>query len=376
MLYGLTRYSQWGYDNDYASNVPRYLTDVAPQAQPYLLLLLAWVWVAWMAWRRDDGARLVAAAALLFVPFAMFIANRNLQLRDALPLVYLSYVAFGLAAAWSIRAVIHALSHRAAEPVLIALAVVLGGIFAVQQASTLRSGTLFASEDGDARSWGSAVVQQNAAWLSQNLPQGSRILSSRLYFSSLYVETGGRFEIDQMPTVRVDVDPSREGLLVPASNLFRWGETDVRPYRPGDDWLYLRQYPGKAYWIALSQRELMEYIGTREIDYVVLTGDDLSFSSVAYASYFSAHPAFTLIYHQRPNPADEFFVYRVDRAQLGTMPYPMTTSPSSFDALQRETGLPRSQIERLLGVPVRVSDAEAGLTQREELEAVSGVLSR
>jgi hypothetical protein len=376
MLYGLTLYSQWGYNNDYASNVARYLTDVAPQAQPYLLLLLAWAWVAWMAWRRDDGARLLAAAALLFLPFALFIANRNLQLRDALPLIYLSYVALGLAAAWSVRAVAATLSHRAAEPALVAVAAALAAVFIVQQGGALRSGTLFASEDGDARSWDSAIVERNAGWMSANLPEGSRILSSRLYFSSLFVETGGRFEIDQLPTVRVDIDPARQDLLVPASNLFRWGETGLRPYRPGDDWLYLRQYPGKAYWIALSQRELMEYMGAREIDYVVLTGDDVTFSSLAYASYFSAHPAFRLIYHERATPADEFFVFRVDRSHLGTMPYPMTTSPSSLEALERETGMPRALIERRLGVPVRVTDAEAGLSQREELEAVSGILSR
>jgi hypothetical protein len=185
------------------------------------------------------------------------------------------------------------------------------------------------------------------------------------------VNSGGRFYIHQMPTVRVDIDPERDGMLVPASNLFRWGESDVRPYRRGDDWLYLRQYPGKGYWIGMSQQELMEYIGSREIDYVTLTGDDGTFSSLAYASYFSAHPAFTLMYHERESHTDQFFVYGVDRTKLGTIDYAMTTSPGSYEALQRITGLTRAALEWKLGVPVRVTDVETGLTPREELEAIT-----
>jgi hypothetical protein len=255
---------------------------------------------------------------------------------------------------------------------LVGALAMLGVIFVVQQNAAFRDqNERLASIGIDASSWNNAFVRDNAAWMATHLPEGSHVLSSRLHFSSLHVNSGGRLYIHQMPTVRVDIDPARDGMLVPASNLFRWGEIEVRPYRRGDDWLYLRQYPGKEYWIALSQQELMEYIGTREIDYVTLTGDDGTFSSLAYASYFSMHPAFTLMYHQRHSHEEQFFVYGVDRAKLGSIDYAMTTSPASFDALQRHTGLTPAALEWRLGVPIRVSDVETGLTPREELEALS-----
>jgi len=373
MLAGLTRYSEWGYNNDYVSNVPRYLTRIAPEAQPYLLLLSAWAWVAFAAWRRDNGARLIAAAALLFAPFALFIANRDLQLRDALPLIYLSYIALGLAAAWAIRALAATLSHRAAEPLLLGVLAVLGTVFATQQAFVFRNDNEAAASMGvQSASWDSEFVRENATWMTEHLPAGSRVLSSRLYFSSLDVRTDGRFRIHQMPTVRVDITPDRDHLLTPASNLFRWGESDVRPYRRGDDWMYLRRFPGKDYWIGMSQQELMEYIGARRIDYIVLTGDDATFSSLGYASYFTLHPAFTLLYHDEVSPSQQFFVYRVDRSRLGSIDYPLNINPSSFEALQRETGLAPAALEWTLGVRIRVSSMETGISPQEELEAVSG----
>jgi hypothetical protein len=196
------------------------------------------------------------------------------------------------------------------------------------------------------------------------------VLTSRLYFSSLHVNTDARFRIFQMPTVRVDVDPAANQLLAPRSNLFRWGEHDVRPYSEGDAWMYLRQYPGKDYWIAMSQGELMEYIAARQIDYVAVTGDDATFSPLAFASYFSAHPAFKLMYHDERSYADQFFVYRVDRSRLAVIDYPVTTSVASLDALQRETGLPAAALEWRLGASLRLTDLEAGLSAREELDAV------
>jgi hypothetical protein len=160
-------------------------------------------------------------------------------------------------------------------------------------------------------------------------------------------------------------------MLVPRSNLFRWGENEVRPYADGDGWMYLRQYPGKAYWIALSQGELMEYIAARQIDYVTVSGDDATFSPLAYALYFGAHPAFELVYHDTRSASDQFFVYRVDRAQLGVIEFPLMTSASSFQALQRGTALTPVALEGKLGAPLRISDLETGLSPREEQEAIT-----
>jgi len=171
--------------------------------------------------------------------------------------------------------------------------------------------------------------------------------------------------------VRVDIDRSADLMLTPRSNVFRWGENDVRPYAAGDDWMYLRQYPGKAYWIALSQGELMDYIDARQIEYVMISGDDVTFSPLMYALYFSAHPAFELIYHDARSAADQFFVYRVDRSRLAVIDFSLMTSASSLDALRRETALTPATLERELGVLLRLGDLESGLSPREEQEAVS-----
>ncbi|MEX2225016.1 MAG: hypothetical protein WEB52_01050 [Dehalococcoidia bacterium] len=372
VLYGLEASAGWKADVAYFRTVPDYLLTVAPQAQPYFALALAWPWLAWRAARGDESARLIFAFATLFLAFTMHAANRALQLRDALPLVYLSYLALGLAAAWGVKALARTLAHRTAEPLLMTSLAVLGTIFVVQQGSTFRDENVAAAAMGvDAGSWDNEFVRENAAWMSAHLPAGSHVLTSRLYFTSLHVQTDARFRLYQVPTVRVDVDASAREMLTPRSNLFRWGEHDVRPYARDDRWLYLRQYPGKAYWIALSQGELMDYVAAREIDYVTVSGDDVTFSPLAYASYFSAHPAFELIYHDARSAADQFFVYRVDRARLGIIDYPMTTSASSYDALQRESGLTPPSLAGKLGVPVRLSDLEAGLSPREEQAAVT-----
>ena len=57
--------------------------------------------------------------------------------------------------------------------------------------------------------------------MEEHLPAGSTVLMSRLYFSSIHVETKKRFRVKQLPTVRIDIDPKREPLLEARSNLFR-----------------------------------------------------------------------------------------------------------------------------------------------------------
>jgi hypothetical protein len=199
------------------------------------------------------------------------------------------------------------------------------------------------------------------------------VLSTRLYFSALHTETGGRFEIRQMPTVRVDIEPGSRGLLTPASNLFRWEDRSVRPPRTGDGWLYLRRFPGKGYWVGLRQEELLEYIVAHDIEYVVLTGEDVAFSTLQYADYFSAHPAFSLLHRLRASETDQFFAYAVDREKLARNIHSMAISRADLAALEREAGMSRAQIERAVGQPIRVTDMERGLSQREEWAAVSGI---
>jgi 4-amino-4-deoxy-L-arabinose transferase-like glycosyltransferase len=377
LLYGLTRYSSWPYPNDYLSSVPDYLSSVAPQAQPYLLLALAWPVVAWRAQRGDEPSRTVVLAALLFAPFALFIANRGLQLRDALPIVYLSYVALGVAAATLLPRLRAVLDVPHANALLYAGVAFAGIAFAVHQAGVFRAENDEAASIGvRADNWDSSFVRDIAGWMSSNLPEGANVLSSRLYFSSIHTETEGRFHIRQMPTVRVDVtrSPNSETpLLVAKSNLFRWEDEAVRPTQPDDSWLYLRRFPGKGYWVGLRQEELLEYIVAHEIDFVVLTGEDVAFSTLQYADYFAAHPAFTLLYRMRASSSDQFFAYAVDRQMLFHNFHSTAISESDLAALEQQSGLSANEIEGALGTPLRVTDFERGLSTREEWGAISGI---
>ncbi len=375
MLYGLTRYSSWGYPNDYLATVPRYLTTVAPAAQPFFLIVAAWSWIAVRALvRRDDASRLIVAAALLFVPFALFSANRSLQLRDSLPIVYLSYAVLGIGLADGLRALRGALARPVGEVVLFAAVAVIGGSFALHQsASFMLSNDQASSGEVRADAWNNPFARDIARWMDANLPAGSRVLTSRLYFSSLYVNTGGRFEIRQLPTVRVDVDTRGGTLLVPRSNLFRWGDLDLRGGQPGDQWLYLKQFPGKGYWVGLSQQELLAYTGAHDVDYIVLTGDDVAFSSIAYASYFSGHPAFKLVHTEQYSRSDQVFVYSVDRSRLQPVAHSAVITPSNMAELRRQTGLTAGEIEQRLGTPLRIADADYGLSDRERWAAIAGI---
>jgi hypothetical protein len=209
--------------------------------------------------------------------------------------------------------------------------------------------------------------------MSANLPAGANVLSSRLYFSSLHVETDGRFDIRQMPTVRVEIDAEGDNLLNAGGNLFRWEDRAVRPTRASDTWLSLRRFPGKGYWVGLSQQELLEYIVAHEIDYIVLTGEDAAFSTLHYASYFSGHPAFTLLEHAHATGSDQFFAFAVNRQELFAREHSLAISPRDMAALEAETGMTSDEISWAMRTRVRVTDHDRGLSAREEFAAVNGI---
>ena len=366
LLYGLTRYSTWPYPNHYFTTLPDYLMTVAPAAQPFLLLALSWPLIGFLAWRRDEGARLMIVAAAMLLPFAVFAANRGLQLRDALPLVYLSYVALGAASTLVATRAGEFVSEERTRVALAALCIVAAALFAVHQAVSFRADAQASSSVGlRSDSWDSPFVRNAAHWMHANVPAGSRVLSSRLYFSSLHVRTEGRYEIRQLPTVRVDVDAQRPGVLQPASNLFRWGETDVRAPSPDESWIYLRQFYGKGYWVALSEEELLAYIDEQAIDYIVLTGEDVAFSSLQLALSLSRNPAFTLLQHEAASASDQLFVYAIDRARLAPISHDLAITPYDLNALEQRTDLNPSQLGSLIGTPIRRTDLDFGMSAAE-----------
>jgi hypothetical protein len=372
LLYGLTKHSGWPYPNEYHSTIPRYMLQVAPQMQPYFPIVAAWVWVGWQAWRGDERARLLFAAAALFAPFALFAANRWLQLRDALPLVYLSYIVLGLAAAdlWG-RIRPHLVGAVAMQGAL-AAAALLAVALAAHQAHAFNAFTereRVASQQ--AGSWNSPYTREVAAWMRTSIPAGSRIMTSRQYFTGLHVETGARFSIRQLPTVRVDVTGG-DPLVHARGNLFRWEDTQLRPTRAGDTWLHLQQFPNKGYWVGLNQQELLEFVEAHDIEYVVLTGDDVAFSSSAYAWYFTANPAFQLLETIAGTGGDRMFAYKVDHTRMDTISHSTSIHPRSAAALEQATGLSPEELSSALGTKLRVTDRDGQLSDRELNAALAG----
>jgi hypothetical protein len=373
LLAGLTLFSSWPYPNDYLTQIPRYLWRVAPQMQPYFLIVIAWMWVSYRATRGENASRLLLVAAALFAPFALFAANRWLQLRDALPLVYLSYVALGVAASDLLFGARHRMNDWGATPVLAAAACGIAAAFIAHEALTFRDVTdREQAARTEAGSWDSPYTRSVAAWMEENIPEGSNVLTSRLYFSGIHVQTDARYSIRQLPTVRVSIDPDASPMVQARSNLFRWGESDLRPTQAGDTWLHLQQFPGKGYWVGLSEEELLEYIELNQIEYVVLAGGDVAFSSNAYAWYFSAHPAFSLLGTIDGTGSDRMFGYAVDRSKLEPVGHSTSMPPRSFAAFEAQTGLSLAQASSALGTPLYVTDQDAGLSERELAAALSG----
>jgi hypothetical protein len=165
--------------------------------------------------------------------------------------------------------------------------------------------------------------------------------------------------------VRVDVDPQRPGVLQPESNLFRWGETDVRAPSPGESWIYLRQFHGKGYWVALSEEEFLAYVDEQAIDYIVLTGDDVAFSSLQLAVYLSSHPAFTLLHHEAASASDQLFVYEIDPARLAPIRHDLAITPYDLSTLELQTQLSPSQLGALIGTPIRKTGLDFGMSAAE-----------
>ncbi len=373
VLYTLEAHDGWDYPVSYWTSVPRYLRTVAPSAQPYLLLLASLGWLGVRACKRDDDARLLIIVAVMFAPFALFAANRGLQLRDALPIIYIAHIALGLVAADVARYARRSLASPTQEMALAVVIALAAGVFVVHQMR------VFSSDNADAAavgvrfdSWDSDFVQEIAASMDEHIPPGATVVTSRLYFSSLHVETGGQYRIRQMPTVAVNLDTGRDELIARRSNLFRWEDPELRPARPGDTWLWLKRFEGKNYWVGLGQQELLEYVDAHDAAYVLLTGEDVAFSSLHAAPYLSGHPAFELIDAQHVSTADQYLLYRVDRTQLALRPHPTAISPEDAGALADETGWTLDRIARALGTPIRITDINEGLSARERQDALAG----
>lgn len=324
---GLERNSGWPFPWDYIHNVPEYVSSIlAVWVKPLALIALAWVYVAYRAARGSLGDRLLLLGLLLFMPFALFVANRGLNLRDILPVIYLSYVALargGIALAMWVAAKVGEQFTPATGGALAALLVL--GVFSWYAVPELgRFANVQAGFDPTAvrqNNWDNPLVHRTAAWMDEHVPPGTPVMSGRLYYSQLYVLTEGRYAWWQLPTVRVEFDDSAPA-LVRATTMFRW-EDHLMAEGPGEPWLYLRRYPVKGYYVGLSERDLLDDLAEHEIGYVIVTGDDAGFSSLSLLPYFEDHPAFRNVTSFVEDAQNQVYVFQVDSSRL------VPTSPAA-----------------------------------------------
>jgi 4-amino-4-deoxy-L-arabinose transferase-like glycosyltransferase len=330
----------WQYDSNYLANVPAYLDRIfLPNVQPAPLILAAWAWVLFMAAKGKMEAGVIVVALLLYASFFLMVADRGLSLRDQLPVVYLSYLALGGAAAWLVKSIaaidfgraVRSLGGAGAVTVVVALA----GIAALSGTSLLQARAVALQDD-----WENPLARQTAAWIDENVDPGASILSSRLYYSQLYFLTRGAYPVHQLPTVEVELD-TEPGTAVPLrrrSTLFRW-ENHVMPADvPGEAWLYLTRYPEKGYFVAMAEDDLLAELRSSETAYVIVSSLDAGFSSPSFNRYFEANPGFELVHVISATSADEVRIYRVDRGQLAPHKVPAEVTRQTYEYLVAALG--------------------------------------
>lgn len=346
--------TSWPFPKDHLRAVPQYLWQVAtPNSQPWPLVALGLLWVIARS-RSSQQARLLTLGLALFVPFALFVANRTFAFRDLLPMLYLAYVgAAGLAAFYIKQA-----SARAGPMVVSGIVVAGIAIFGIVQTQELVNERLpFDRSVVTEANWDNPLVHSTAAWITENVPEGEHIMASRLYFSQLYVLDEARHPIYQLPTLRVEVSSSGGPILERVTTLFRWEDHRLGPAYEDERWLYARRYPVKQYYVALSEHDLLRELEEREIDYLVLTGEDTGFSSFTYLDYFEDNPAFDLVYRDQPSSMNGVVIFRVDRESLAPQDYRAAVSERTLEALSDDlAGASQQEIAALLdpdGIAIR-----------------------
>jgi 4-amino-4-deoxy-L-arabinose transferase-like glycosyltransferase len=299
------------HTSDYLYSVPDWTFSVlAPNLDPFWLILLAWGWLLVRAVRGDEPARIMALIAVFLVPVFVYVANRGWEPRQVLPLVYLSYLVLGAATVALVRHLGHAWGAQAQQALLIASVVLVALVagFARPVLYEHDSGEPTFTEVLD---WNSQSMHDIAAWLDSHVSDGSTVLASRLYHTQLFFESDGRFRIRQLPTVGVTV---HEDGLRPFGTLFRY-EDDRIDVTAERRWLYVQQYPGREYAIALAEEDLVRAIQQHRPSHVLIVGNDAGFSSTSYVGYFLNDRTFTLLESLTGHAVDAY-LFRVEREQV------------------------------------------------------------
>jgi 4-amino-4-deoxy-L-arabinose transferase-like glycosyltransferase len=352
----------WQYDSNYVANVPEYLGKVfLPNVQPAPLVLAAWLWAFWYAARGNTAAGVPVVCLLLYASFFIMVADRGLSLRDQLPIVLLSYLVLGGAAAWLVEA---GKSVDLGEPIRslggaggVATGVILAVVIAASGTSVLQAGVTNLQDD-----WQNPLTVETATWISDNLEPGATIMSSRVYYSQIHFLTNGEYSIHQLPTVEVDlnVDVNAATPLSRRSTLFRWEEHLMPEDSSSDRWLYLARYPVKGYFIALAENDLLLELQRRSVEYLLVSTLDAGFSSPSFNRYFEDNPAFELVHVISATPLDEARIYRVDSSRLASQERAAQVTRSASEYIVRLIGSQEKATEYLR----RLNPAGFELTER------------
>ena len=336
-FYALDRVA-YEYDSDYLGNTLTYVQNVVSgNLAPFPLIVLAWLWLAAGASKRGRAETLVLMPVVLSLSWTLLVADRLVALRDLLPLIYLSYVALGGGISAFLR---WTLSSSAARPSIttghiatLAAAVAIG-LWAVWNGSAVRHETSVAVQDD----WENPLVHMTADWIEANIPLGATIMSSRLYYSQVYFETGGEYPIHQLPTVEVALNTDDGGVpLERHTSLFRWEHHLVPEDSANDRWLYMTYYP-KGYFIGLAENDLLMELKRRDVDYVLVTSYDAGFSSPSFNRYFEENPGFELVHTVSLNRLDEARIYRVNQDEVAPQAKPALVRKSTARLLEERLG--------------------------------------
>jgi hypothetical protein len=234
---------------------------------------------------------------------------------------------------WTLSSFVARPSITTGHIATLAAAVALG-LWAVWNGSAVRHETRVAVQDD----WENPLVHMTADWIKGNIEPGATIMSSRLYYSQVYFETGGEYPIHQLPTVEVALNTDGGGVpLERHTSLFRWEHHLVPEDSPDDRWLYMTYYP-KGYFIALAENDLLMELKRRDVDYVLVTSYDAGFSSPSFNRYFEENPGFELVHAIGLTRLDEARIYRVNPDKVAPQAKPALVRESTARLLEERLG--------------------------------------